>query len=31
MMNTTKWEWNREPGKYAPVKYTVPVNFKVKF
>lgn len=25
------WEWNREPGKYAPVKYTVPVNFKVKY
>ena len=25
-----KWVWKRDPGKYAPVRYTVPVNFKLK-
>ena len=25
-----KWVWKRDPGKYAPVRYTVPVNFKLQ-
>ena len=25
-----KWVLKRDPGKYAPVRYTVPVNFKLQ-
>ena len=25
-----KWVWKHDPGKYAPVRYTVPVNFKLQ-
>ena len=25
-----KWVWKRDPGKYAPVRYIVPVNFKLQ-
>lgn len=25
-----KWVWKCDPGKYAPVRYTVPVNFKLQ-
>ena len=25
-----KWVWHHDPGKYAPVRYTVPVNFKLQ-
>ena len=24
-----KWEWTRTPGKFAPMKYTLPINFKL--
>ena len=25
-----KWVWKCDPGKYAPVRYTMPVNFKLQ-
>ena len=25
-----KWVWKCDPGKYAPMRYTVPVNFKLQ-
>ena len=25
-----KWVWKRDPGKYAPVRYIVPVTFKLQ-
>lgn len=25
-----KWVWKHDPGKYAPMRYTVPVNFKLQ-
>lgn len=25
-----RWEWDREPGKYAPKEYIVPINFKLE-
>lgn len=25
-----KWVWKRDPGKYAPVRFIVPVNFKLQ-
>ena len=23
-----KWVWNSDPGKYAPMRYTLPIDFK---
>lgn len=23
-----KWVWNRDPGEYAPIRYTMPIDFK---
>lgn len=25
-----KWVWKRDPGEFAPVRFTVPVDFKLK-
>lgn len=25
-----KWVWKSEPGKYAPMRYSLPINFKHK-
>lgn len=25
-----KWVWKHDPGKYAPVRFTVPVDFKLQ-
>ena len=25
-----KWVWKCDPGKYAPMRYTLPVNFKLQ-
>ncbi len=24
-----KWEWTRTPGKFVPVRYTLPISFKL--